>query len=240
MLVSSEIPGTVNISDVPAWSDEVDVLVVGFGIAGGCAAVEAAAAGATVLVLERAAVVGGTSAMAGGHFYLGGGTVVQRATGHDDSAEADVRLPDAVTPHPEPDKIRDYCEGSVAHCDWLESLGFEFERSYYPEKAVIQPGTEGLMYTGNEKCWPYLQHAKPAPRGHKVPGSRRHPGRLSGDRAAGASAPRRSASRSGSRRVRRQLVVDGEQVVGVAWRRFEQTRVRQGCCGRDLRAAASS
>src|SRR5215471_2263817 len=32
-----------------------DVVVVGFGIAGGCAAVEAAAAGASVLVLERAA-----------------------------------------------------------------------------------------------------------------------------------------------------------------------------------------
>jgi len=46
-----------------------DVVVVGFGIAGGCAAVEAAAAGASVLVLERAAAAGGTSALAGGHFY---------------------------------------------------------------------------------------------------------------------------------------------------------------------------
>jgi glycerol-3-phosphate dehydrogenase len=43
-----------------------DVVVVGFGIAGGCAAVEAAAAGASVLVLERAAVAGGTTALAGG------------------------------------------------------------------------------------------------------------------------------------------------------------------------------
>ena len=52
---------------------------------------------------------------------------------------------------------------------WLEALGFAFERSYYPEKAVIQPGTEGLMYTGNEKVWPFREMAKPAPRGHKVP-----------------------------------------------------------------------
>ena len=48
---------------------------------------EAASNGARVLVLERAAAAGGTTALAGGHFYLGGGTAVQKATGHDDSAE---------------------------------------------------------------------------------------------------------------------------------------------------------
>ena len=148
---------------------EVDVVVVGFGIAGGCAAVEAAGAGASVLVLERAAVAGGTSAMAGGHFYLGGGTVVQRATGHEDSPDEMYAYLMAVTPEPEPDKIRAYADGSVEHCDWLESLGFEFERSYYPDKAVIQPQTQGLMYTGNEKVWPFRDLAVPAPRGHKVP-----------------------------------------------------------------------
>src|SRR5215469_10694469 len=147
----------------------VDVVVVGFGIAGGCAAVEAAAAGASVLVLERAAVAGGTSAMAGGHFYLGGGTVVQRATGHEDSPDEMYAYLMAVTPEPEPDKIRAYANGSAGHCDWLESLGFQFERSYYPEKAVIQPQTQGLMYTGNEKVWPFRELAAPAPRGHKVP-----------------------------------------------------------------------
>lgn len=87
----NEIPDVVNAVDVEAWrdeaADEVDVVVIGFGIAGGCAAVSAAAAGARVLVLERAAAAGGTSAMAGGHFYLGGGTAVQRATGHDDTPD---------------------------------------------------------------------------------------------------------------------------------------------------------
>ena len=72
-----EIPDTVDAADVQSWSDEVDVLVIGFGMAGGCAAVSAAAAGANVLVLEKAAAAGGTSAMAGGHFYLGGGTAVR-------------------------------------------------------------------------------------------------------------------------------------------------------------------
>jgi 3-oxo-5alpha-steroid 4-dehydrogenase len=148
---------------------EVDVAVVGFGIAGGCAAVEAAAAGASVLVLERAAAAGGTTAMAGGHFYLGGGTVVQRATGHPDTPDEMYAYLMAVTPEPEPGKVRAYADGSAGHCDWLESLGFEFERSYYPEKAVIQPQTQGLMYTGNENVWPFRELAAPAPRGHKVP-----------------------------------------------------------------------
>src|SRR3954453_11649938 len=75
----------------------------------------------------------------------------------------------ATAKDPDPEKIRAYCEGSVEHFGWLEELGFAFERSYYPEKAVIQPGTQGLMFTGNEKVWPYLEQARPAPRGHKVP-----------------------------------------------------------------------
>ncbi len=107
--------------------------------------------------------------MSGGHFYLGGGTAVQHATGHEDSADEMYKYLVAVSKEPEHDKIRAYCDGSVEHFDWLESLGFEFERSYYPEKAVIQPGTEGLMFTGNEKVWPFKEQAVPAPRGHKVP-----------------------------------------------------------------------
>ncbi|HEX4587309.1 MAG TPA: FAD-binding protein [Mycobacterium sp.] len=162
-------PETVNPADVTSWSDEVDVLVIGFGIAGGCAAVSAAAAGARVLVLERAAAAGGTTSMAGGHFYLGGGTAVQQATGHADSADEMYKYLVAVSREPAHDKIRAYCDGSVEHFNWLEDLGFQFERSYFPGKAVIQPNTEGLMFTGNEKVWPFKDQAVPAPRGHKVP-----------------------------------------------------------------------
>ena len=87
MGTGTDIPLTVRADDVAEWSDHVDVLVIGFGMAGGCAAVSAAAAGARVLVLERAAAAGGTSALSGGQFYLGGGTAVQKATGHPDSPE---------------------------------------------------------------------------------------------------------------------------------------------------------
>src|SRR6476619_1945144 len=81
------VPDVLDASALPEDAPSYDVVVVGFGIAGGCAALEAARAGARVLLLERAAVHGGTSSMSGGHFYLGGGTAVQRATGHEDTAD---------------------------------------------------------------------------------------------------------------------------------------------------------
>jgi succinate dehydrogenase/fumarate reductase flavoprotein subunit len=220
--VSTEIPDTVSAADVTSWSDEFDVVVIGFGIAGGCAAVSAAAAGARVLVLERAAAAGGTTAMAGGHFYLGGGTAVQQATGHADSAEEMYKYLVAVSREPEHDKIRAYCEGSVEHFNWLEDLGFQFERSYYPEKAVIQPNTEGLMFTGNEKVWPYKDQAVPAPRGHKVP--------VPGDTGGASIVIDLLLKRADNLGVQIRyetgatgLVLDDEAVVGVAWKHFSET-----------------
>lgn len=169
MTSKTELPPLIRLADVDAFTDDVDVLVVGSGISGGCAAVEAARAGAKVLLVERAAQTGGTTRMAGGHFYLGGGTGVQNATGQPDSPEEMEKYLTAVSLEPEPAKIHAYCFDSVEHFDWLENLGLTFERSFYPEKAVIQPGTQGLMYTGNEKVWPFNDIATPAPRGHKVP-----------------------------------------------------------------------
>ena len=222
MSENSAAPGRWPSGDPSRAGTDVDVVVAGFGIAGGCAAVEAAAAGASVLILERAAVAGGTSAMAGGHFYLGGGTVVQRATGHEDSADEMYAYLMAVTPEPEPDKIRAYADGSVEHCDWLESLGFEFERSYYPEKAVIQPQTQGLMYTGNEKVWPFRDLAVPAPRGHKVP----VPGDTQGAKLVIDLLERRAAELGVEVRFETgvtELLAEAGAVTGVGWRSFEHT-----------------
>ena len=41
--MSTEIPATFGADEVTAWSDDVDVVVIGFGIAGGCAAVDGGA-----------------------------------------------------------------------------------------------------------------------------------------------------------------------------------------------------
>ena len=220
--MTTQLPETIDAADVADWSDDVDVVVVGFGIAGGCAAVSAAAAGARVLVLERAAAAGGTTSMAGGHFYLGGGTAVQQATGHEDSADEMYKYLVAVSREPELDKIRAYADGSVEHFNWLEDLGFQFERSYYPEKAVIQPNTEGLMFTGNEKVWPYKNEAKPAPRGHKVP----VPGDTGGAGIVVDLLVKRAADLGVQIRYETgasALVVEDGAVVGVGWKHFNES-----------------
>lgn len=221
----TRVPDLLPASALGADPERFDVVVVGFGIAGGCAALEAARAGARVLVLERAAVHGGTSSMSGGHFYLGGGTPVQQATGQEDSPEEMYRYLVAVSKEPEHEKIRAYCEDSVEHFTWLEALGFEFERSFFPGKAVIQPGTEGVMYTGNEKVWPYLEQARPAPRGHKVP----VPGDTEGTRLVMDLLRDRLEEAGAEVRYETgatQLVAEDDgAVVGVAWRSFERTGV---------------
>jgi succinate dehydrogenase/fumarate reductase flavoprotein subunit len=166
--ISIPTPDLLAERDITAWDEAADVVVVGYGGAGASAAIEAKGHGVDVLVIERASGGGGATGIAGGHVYLGGGTPVQTACGFEDTAEEMYKYLEALTPDPHPAKLRLYCEESVAHFHWLEARGVPFERSYYPGKAAMQPGSECLIWSGNEKAWPFRDIAKPAPRGHKV------------------------------------------------------------------------
>ncbi len=159
--------GTVDVADIDDWDLTTDVLVVGAGCAGVCAAIEAAEAGAHVLVLERTSAVGGTSAMSSGLLYLGGGTATQRACGFDDTVEGMVTfLLAASGPGADEAKIRRYCTESVAHHDWLVDHGVEFDPSFHPEGDIQPPTEAGLVYTGGEDTWPFADLTTPVPRGH--------------------------------------------------------------------------
>jgi succinate dehydrogenase/fumarate reductase flavoprotein subunit len=205
--------GVVDASTVSNWDDEADVVIVGLGSAGSCAAIEARRAGADVLALERASGAGGLTASAAGHLYMGGGTRVQKAVGLEDTVEDMYQYLLANTPEPDEQKIRTYCEESVAHFDWLVAQGVPFEDSYHREKNVVQMTTECLIDSGNEAAYPFSEKAKPVARGHKVA--------MEGE-AGGAKLIEVLVKQAGELGVRiqydtrvMQLVRDGERIVGV-------------------------
>jgi 3-oxo-5alpha-steroid 4-dehydrogenase len=154
---------------VPAdWDIQADVVVVGFGAAGACAALEAAAAGRRVLVLDRFDG-GGATALSGGVVYAGGGTPQQCAAGVGDSPEAMFRYLETEVGDVVPaGTLREFCDGSTVMLAWLESHGVPFEGSLCPDKTSYPTNRHYLYYSGSELS--ARDVAPPAPRGHRTRG----------------------------------------------------------------------
>jgi 3-oxo-5alpha-steroid 4-dehydrogenase len=151
-----------------AWDLRADVVVVGFGAAGACAALEAAGAGADVIVLDRFSG-GGATALSGGIVYAGGGTMQQLQAGVRDTPEAmfsylSVEVGHAVTPA----TLRDFCRGSAEMMVWLSSKGVPFDGSLCSDKTSYPTNRYYLYYSGSERSFAHL--APPAPRGHRAVG----------------------------------------------------------------------
>lgn len=149
------------------WDVRADVVVIGFGAAGACAALEAAAAGRDVVVLDRFGG-GGATALSGGVIYAGG-TSYQRDAGVTDSPEAMARylsleVGDAVSPA----TLREFCQGSAGMIAWLEGHGVPFEGSLCPDKTSYPTNRHYLYYSGSELS--ARDQAPPAPRGHRTRG----------------------------------------------------------------------
>jgi 3-oxo-5alpha-steroid 4-dehydrogenase len=160
------------------------VVVVGFGAAGACAAIEAAESGATVLVVDRFAG-GGATAISGGVVYGGGGTRQQRRAGITDTPEAMYgylrhEVGDAVSAA----TLRRFCDESAGLLAWLEERGVPFDAGLCPYKTSYPTNRHYLYQSGSEHLYP-----SPAPRGHRV----RAPGTSGGTlhaRLAGAARDR--------------------------------------------------
>ncbi|WP_158882864.1 FAD-binding protein [Amycolatopsis anabasis] len=151
-------------------AEAADVVVVGFGAAGACAAIEAADAGADVLVVDRFSG-GGASAVSGGVVYAGGGTAQQRAAGVDDSVEAmydylRLEVGEVVAER----TLRRFCAQSADMITWLEGNGVPFEGSLCPYKTSYPNDDYYLYYSGSEAAGGFRDVAKPAPRGHRAKG----------------------------------------------------------------------
>lgn len=193
-----------------------DVVVIGFGAAGACAALEATAAGAQVLVLERF-TGGGTSALSGGIIYAGGGTSVQRAAGVSDTPEQMLayltrEVGDAVAP----ETLRRFVEESPAMIDWLQGHGVPFEPSLCPYKTSYPNDKYYLYYSGSEVSGYGREVAEPAQRGHRVKGRGTSGKKLTGPLAASAA---RHGVRVETLTTATRLIADADgAVVGVECR----------------------
>lgn len=146
-----------------------DVVVVGFGLAGACAAIESARAGAEVILLDRF-TGGGATALSGGIVYAGA-TSVQREAGVTDTTEAmfdylRAEVGDAVSER----TLRRFCEQSPELIRWLQDLGVPFEGSLCPYKTSYPNDRYYLYYSGSEISGRFRDEAAPAPRGHRVKG----------------------------------------------------------------------
>lgn len=164
----SIVEAPIALSSVTQWDRSAEVVVVGLGVAGTCAALEAHRAGADVLALERASVGGGASAASQGIFYFGGGTALQRECGYEDTVDDMYTFLRASTSTTDDESLRAFCEDNPDHFDWMEQQGVPFERRSFKGKAVYLRTGEGLLTTGNEKAWPFRDMTTPFPRGHQT------------------------------------------------------------------------
>jgi succinate dehydrogenase/fumarate reductase flavoprotein subunit len=123
---------------------------------------------------------------------------------------------------PDEAKLRLYCEGSVAHYEWVLAQGVPFKETFYLGVSGEPPTDDGLVWSGSERCHPYCDLARPAPRGH-VPQHPHQTGHvlmrhlIESTRASGARI-------EGDARVT-ALVVDADgAVVGAVAQRFGAER----------------
>jgi flavocytochrome c len=132
--MTSQLTGAVA-ADRTAYGDDSDVIVIGSGVAGLCAAIEAAEAGMSTLVLEAAPDIGGASVMSGAGCCLVG-TPLQEAHGIQDSVE--LALADWKSfggPTTDLDWARQYLANSRREVhDWVtEQLGITWTELNQPE-----------------------------------------------------------------------------------------------------------
>ena len=165
------IAPALEIDDASAvdWSDSADVVVVGWGAAGACAAIEARSTGASVLVIDRFEG-GGASALSGGVVYAGGGTPYQQQAGFKDTPEAMADyLRHEVNGVVSDATLQKFCDDSVANLAWLEAQGARFGATMPDHKTSYPPEGKFLYYSGNEVVPACRgERGAPAPRGHRA------------------------------------------------------------------------
>lgn len=165
---STAIGKPVALNDRHAPHGEYDVIVVGYGLTGACAALEAAASGMSVLLLDRFQG-GGSSQMSGGIVYAGGGTHVQGECGVEDSPEAMAEyLLKEVGGLVSDATVRRFADDSVDTLAFLERHGINFSGPVAPKKTSYPVDQYYLYYSDNGTVPAYIGKHPPAERGHRT------------------------------------------------------------------------
>lgn len=108
-------------------SYDVDVVVVGGGVAGLSAAIEAAEGGADVLVLEKQGIVGGATTRSGGKL-MANGTEFQKAEGMEDSNELMFNyLKEVGGDLIDEEKVKNFVDNSLETFNWMIDMGVEVQ-----------------------------------------------------------------------------------------------------------------
>lgn len=112
---------------MPTWDEQTDIVVIGSGLAGLAAAIEAREAGASVIVLEKMAVTGGNTRISDGGLAAPG-NFLQKRMGIEDSPELfreDMLKAGMGLNHPE--LVAIVAEKAAAVIDWTrEVLGVQY------------------------------------------------------------------------------------------------------------------
>lgn len=162
-------PLRVETAEQQSWGLQCDVLVVGWGAAGACAAIEAHDQGAQVIIADRFQG-GGASAKSGGVVYAGGGTEHQKRAGFADTPEEMLAYLRHETQGVVSDAtLKRFCDESVANLQWLESMGAPYTHSVPPGGKTSYPQNGYyLYYSGNELVPACRGELPPPPRGHRT------------------------------------------------------------------------
>ena len=104
---------------------EADVIVVGYGSAGGAAAISASENGASVVVLEKMSIPGGNSRVSSG------GLIFTKES--KDRDRFSQYLKDVCLNTVEPELVDTFVSGLMEYPDWLREMGGELENFGIPE-----------------------------------------------------------------------------------------------------------
>jgi urocanate reductase len=148
---------TVDAQRPARWDRTADVVVIGAGASGLCAAIVAREAGASVLVIEQNHDIGGHAMLSGGRVPLGGGHSLQKQYGITDSAEQ-VYL-DHTGPknlafrYSDRDLVRVWADENVPTMEFLIQNGVKF---FDRKPEVVNGGTVPRLF----RTVPYSEDLK--------------------------------------------------------------------------------